>query len=64
MIETHVTNTFDFMDPLQYMSNGAGGGVAPPVDMGLAAAGVGIAAVAIVVVVVVILKKKPQLLGR
>ncbi len=61
-IETHVTNTFDFMDPLQYMGNGAG--VVPPVDMGLAAAGIGIAAVAIVVVVVVILKKKPQLLGR
>jgi len=64
VIETHVTNAFDFMDPLQYMGNGAGGGVAPPVDLGLAAAGVGISAVAIVVVVVVILKKKPQLLGR
>jgi hypothetical protein len=61
-IETHVTNTFDFMDSLQYKST------TPPVpsgpDMGLVAAGVGVTAIAIVVVVVVILKKKPQLLGR
>jgi len=61
-IEAHETNTFDFMDPIEYM--GAGAGVAPPVDLGPAAVGIGVAAVAIVVVVVVILKKKPQLLGR